>query len=100
MLEDQTLKVEYRPEVILRSGDNIRLSHRQRPENDVTKRHLPSRIVTPDPYANLDTLTARYVEREVDVDGVDARSLRLKTRRAELSPGISVDQKRVPGSLW
>jgi hypothetical protein len=60
--EDQTLKVEHGPEIILRSDDNIRLSHRQRPENDVAKRHLPSRVVTPDPYANLDTLTARYVE--------------------------------------
>src|SRR5271167_3747540 len=58
--EDQTLKVEHRPEIILRSGYNVGLSHRQRPENDVAKRQLPSRIVTPDPYTNLDTLTAGF----------------------------------------
>jgi hypothetical protein len=65
------LEVEHRPEIVLRSGDRIGLTHRQRPEDDVTKRHLPSRIVAPYPYANLDTVTARFVEREVDVDGVN-----------------------------
>jgi len=36
--EDQTLEVEYRPEVIVRSDDCIGLAHRERPENHVAKR--------------------------------------------------------------
>jgi len=97
--DDQMLEVEYRPEVILRSQDCIGLAHRERPKNDVAKRQLPSRIVAPDPYADLQAMPARFVEREVDVRRVNPRFSWLKARAGELSPGTSVDQKRVPGGL-
>jgi len=41
------------------------------------KRNLPACIVTPDPYANLHNVTARFIEREVDVDGVNTCPFRL-----------------------
>ena len=94
-----TLEIEHRSEIILRSSNCIRLAHRERPEHDVAKGHLPPRVVTPNPYANFETPTVGSVEREVDVDGVHTRSFRLKTRRAELPPGESIDKECVPSGF-
>src|SRR5215472_12300524 len=83
----------------MRSGCGVGSARCQRPQEDVAKRHLPLRIVTPDPYANLDPVTAGLVEREIDVDRVNPCPFRLKTRRSELSPRIGIDKEGVPGGL-
>jgi hypothetical protein len=96
---DQVLEFKCRPEIILRSEDCIGLAHRDRPKNDMAKRQLPSRIIASDPYADLQAMPARFVEREIDVRGINPRFSWLKAHAGELSAGTSVHQKRVPGGL-
>jgi hypothetical protein len=96
---EQVLKVEDRSKIILRSDNRIGLAHREGPEDNVAKRHLAASAVTPNPYANLQPLTVGFVEREVDVDGVNTRPFRLKTRRPELSHRKGIDQECMPRGL-
>src|SRR6516225_4280909 len=67
------LEIEDRTEIILRSGCHVGPAHRQRTQNDVAKRQLSPRAVAQPPYTNLDTVTSHLIEREADVDAVNAR---------------------------